>query len=60
VAVDSDVDVNGGSTVEVVDMSSGDSGDNDDGDVTVEPVRRSTRTTKGRHSSPNRLHQTAS
>jgi hypothetical protein len=61
-AVDSVDDVNGGATVEVEDMSSGDSGDNDDGDevrVTVEPVRRSTRTTKGRHSNPNRLPQTA-
>jgi hypothetical protein len=48
--------------VEVVDISSGDSGDNDDGDevtVTVEPVRRSVRTTKGRQSNPNRLPQTA-
>jgi hypothetical protein len=58
----SDDDVNEGSTVGVVDMGSGDSGNNEDGDevtVTVVPVRRSTRTTKGRNSNPNRLPQTA-
>jgi hypothetical protein len=42
-AGNSDDDVNEDSTVGVVDMGSGDSGNNDDGDevtVTVEPVRR--------------------
>jgi hypothetical protein len=40
-------------------VSSGESGDNEETAVTVEPVRRSTRVTKGRHSNPNRLPHTA-